>query len=70
MRAGQCPNANISLALVLPERHPYHFAIVAYNLSSYSDTIPHRDVTVSVYIQDQDEKNVEMPTSPNEDGTS
>lgn len=42
--------ANTFLSLVLPEQHPYHFAIITDDLSPYSDAIPHRDGTVSVYI--------------------
>ena len=60
---------NTSLALVLPEQHPYHFAIVTDDLLPYGDGIPHRDGTASVYIKDQDKNNVEMLKLPNEDVT-
>jgi len=62
--------ANISLALVLPEQHPYHFAIITDDLSPYGDAIPHRDGTDSVYIQNSDENNIEMLTLPNENDAS
>ncbi len=52
--------ANTSLALVLPEQHPYHFAIVADDLTPYGEAKPHRDGTSSVYIKDNDGNNVEM----------
>ena len=54
--------ANTSLALVLPEQHPYHFAIVTDDLSPYGKAVPHRDGTASVYIKDTDGNNVEMRT--------
>lgn len=62
--------ANTSLALVLPEQHPYHFAIETDDLLPYGNAIPHRDGTASVYIQDSDENNIEMLTLPNEDNAS
>jgi extradiol dioxygenase family protein len=51
---------NTSLALVLGETHPYHFAIVTNNLEPYGNPIPHRDGTASVYIKDTDNNNIEM----------
>ena len=57
--------ANTSLALVLPEQHPYHFAVVTENLEPYGEATPHRDGTASVYIKDLDGNNVEMLTLPN-----
>lgn len=62
--------ANTSLALVLPEQHPYHFAIITDDLSPYGDTIPNRNGTTSVYIQDADKNNIEMLTLQNEDDAS
>ena len=59
--------ANTSLALVLPEQHPYHFAIVTDDLSSYGKAVPHRDGSASVYIKDVDGNHVEMLTLPSED---
>ncbi|MCH2038113.1 MAG: VOC family protein [Rickettsiales bacterium] len=58
--------ANTYLALVLPEQHPYHFAILTDDLSPYGDAVPHRDGTASVYIKDKDGNNVEMLTLPEE----
>lgn len=57
--------ANTSLALVLPEQHPHHFAIVRNDISSYDKAVLHRDGTTSVYIKDQDENNVELLALPN-----
>jgi len=59
--------ANTSLALVLPEQHPYHFAIMTDDLSPYGEAVPHRDGTASVYIKDADENNIEMLTLPIEE---
>ncbi len=56
--------ANTSLALVLKEQHPYHFAIVKDDLSPYGEAVKHRDGTSSVYIQDIDGNNVEMLKLP------
>jgi len=56
--------ANTSLALVLPDQHPYHFAIIAEDLAPYGDAVLHRDGTSSVYIKDQDGNNVEMLKLP------
>jgi len=55
---------NISLALVLPDQHPYHFAIVCDDLAPYGDSIAHRDGTHSVYIHDIDGNHVEMLQLP------
>jgi len=52
--------ANTSLALVLPEQHPYHFAIVTDKIDTYGKPVPHRDGTSSVYIKDPDGNTVEM----------
>ena len=51
---------NTSIALVLPEQHPYHFAIVQNDLSPYGKAVEHRDGTQSVYIQDNNNNHVEM----------
>ncbi len=56
--------AKPSLALVLPEQHPYHFAILAEDLTPYGKAVPHRAGTASVYIKDADGNNVEMLTVP------
>jgi catechol-2,3-dioxygenase len=52
--------ANTSLALVLPDQHPYHFAITQNDLSIFGAASQHRDGTSSVYIKDADGNNVEM----------
>jgi len=54
--------ANTSIALVMPEQHPYHFAIVTDDAGRYGDPVPHRDGTSSVYIKDPDGNTVEMLT--------
>ena len=51
---------NTSLALVIPEEHPYHFAIESSSAESYGNLTKHRDGTASVYIKDIDGNNVEM----------
>ena len=58
--------SNTSLALVLPEEHPYHFAIVTDDLETYGEAVSHRDGTASIYIKDADENNIEMLTLPSE----
>lgn len=56
--------ANTSLALVLPEQHPYHFAILSDDPSPYGTAVPHRDGTSSVYICDKDGNNIEILKLP------
>ena len=56
--------ANTSLALVLPDQHPYHFAITQDDLSPFGVASKHRDGTSSVYIKDVDGNNVEMLKLP------
>ena len=51
---------NTSLALVIPEQHPFHFAIESDEASSYGELTEHRDCTASVYIIDIDGNNIEM----------
>ena len=43
---------NIKLALVLPDQHPPHFAILRKNLKRFEPLTKHRDGTSSVYIND------------------
>ncbi|GDX39294.1 hypothetical protein LBMAG20_15090 [Methylocystaceae bacterium] len=52
--------SNISLALVLPNQHPSHFAVISENLEIYGLPKRHRDGTSSVYIKDPSGNNVEM----------
>lgn len=56
--------AQISLALVLPQQHPYHFAIITDDLTPYGKAVPHRDGTSSVYIKDIDGNTLEMLALP------
>ena len=51
--------ANISLAFVLAEQHPPHFAIVG-DPAAYGQPKLHRDGTRSVYIQDPAGNNIEI----------
>ena len=51
---------NTSLALVMPEEHPFHFAIESEEAENYGELTKHRDGTASVYIRDIDGNNVEM----------
>ena len=43
---------NCSLALVRPEQHPPHFAIVREDAATFGPLTPHRDGTASVYLKD------------------
>ena len=45
---------NTSLALVIPEQHPFHFAIESKDAGSYGQLTEHRDGTASIYIKDID----------------
>ena len=51
---------NISLALVLPNEHPQHFAVIRENVQDYGAPKAHRDGTSSVYIKDPSGNNIEM----------
>ena len=51
---------NIKLALVLPEQHPFHFAILKDDVEKYGVPITHRDGSVSVYIKDRSGNNIEI----------
>ncbi|MGD7037475.1 VOC family protein [Methylotuvimicrobium buryatense] len=52
--------SNVALALVLPNQHPPHFAIVSENADHYGTLNTHRDGTASVYIQDPAGNHIEM----------
>jgi hypothetical protein len=58
---------NTSLALVIPEQHPFHFAIESKDAGSYGELTEHRDGTASIYIKDIDGNNVEMIKLPDEE---
>lgn len=51
---------NISVALVLPNQHPPHFAITRDDVTPFGTPMPHRDGTSSVYIQDPNGNHIEM----------
>ena len=51
---------NIKLALVLPEQHPFHFAILKDDVEKYGIPTTHRDGSVSVYIKDRSGNNIEI----------
>ena len=57
---------NTSLALVIPEEHPFHFAIESKDAGSYGQPTEHRDGTASIYIKDIDGNNVEMIKLPDD----
>mgnify|MGYP000845543005 CR=1 FL=1 len=44
--------SNLSLALVMPDQHPPHFAIESTNAEAFGKLTKHRDGTASVYIED------------------
>ena len=44
--------ANMSLALVVPEQHPPHFAIENQQAEKFGELTEHRDGTQSIYIKD------------------
>ena len=52
--------ANVALALVLPNQHPPHFAIVSEQAERFGPLTTHRDGTASVYIQDPAGNCIEM----------
>ena len=51
--------SNCSLALVLPDQHPPHFAITRADAARFGPLTPHRDGTASVYLRDIDGNSVE-----------
>jgi catechol 2,3-dioxygenase-like lactoylglutathione lyase family enzyme len=51
--------ANVSLAFVLAEQHPPHFAVIG-DPAIYGEPKTHRDGTRSVYIKDPNGNNVEI----------
>ncbi len=52
--------SNTALALVKPEQHPYHVAILTDDVSAYGSPTLHRDGTRSVYIKDCAGNHLEM----------
>lgn len=53
---------NVHLALVLPEQHPPHFAVLRDDAAEFGALTPHRDGTASVYIADPADNAVEIMT--------
>lgn len=51
---------NLSLALVIPQQHPPHFAIENANAAGFGELTRHRDGTESVYIRDPFGNSVEI----------
>jgi len=51
--------ANISMALVLPNQHPPHFAVLG-DPAAYGEPQTHRDGTRSVYLKDPSGNAVEI----------
>ena len=51
--------ANISLAFVLPEQHPPHFAVLG-DPNAFGEAKTHRDGTRSVYLKDPSGNDVEI----------
>tara|TARA_A100001011_G_C13562336_1_gene536888 strand:+ start:75 stop:371 length:297 start_codon:yes stop_codon:yes gene_type:complete len=51
---------NVKLALVLPNEHPPHISFIDKNARENSDSVMHRDGSVSYYIEDLDGNKIEM----------
>jgi catechol 2,3-dioxygenase-like lactoylglutathione lyase family enzyme len=51
---------NLSLALVMPDQHPPHFAIENANAEQFGELTLHRDGTESIYIKDPFGNSVEI----------
>ena len=51
---------NISVALVLPEEHPNHFAVEREDAASFGSLTLHRDETKSAYIKDPWDNSLEI----------
>ena len=51
---------NLSLALVMIDQHPPHFAIESKNAGDFGHLTKHRDGTASVYIKDPSGNVVEI----------
>ena len=45
---------------MLPEQHPFHFAVLKDDVENYGIPIKHRDGSVSVYIKDRSGNNIEV----------
>ena len=51
---------NLSLALVMPDQHPPHFAIENAKAEQFGELTLHRDGTESIYIKDPFGNSVEI----------
>ena len=51
---------NISIALVTPEQHPPHFAIIDERIASHKDKKIHRDGISYIYTDDPDCNTIEV----------
>ena len=52
--------ANIRLALVVPDQHPPHLAVVRPDAEAFGPLKTHRDGTASVYIKDSENNVLEI----------
>ncbi|MCA9499001.1 MAG: VOC family protein [Nitrospirales bacterium] len=52
--------ANTKLALVLPQEHPAHFALIRPDANKFGDLVKHRDGLNSVYITDAFGNSIEV----------
>ena len=52
--------ANIYMALVLPEQHPFHIAFERDDAEKFGKLTKHRDGTESIYIKDPFGNNLEI----------
>jgi catechol 2,3-dioxygenase-like lactoylglutathione lyase family enzyme len=52
--------ANIHLALVTPEQHPPHIALVDPHAADYGPLTRHRDGTRSIYLEDSEGNAIEI----------
>ena len=62
--------ANCKLALVTPNEHPPHFAVLRQDLTPFGSPKKHRDGTASVYQRDVDNNYIEFLHRPELDERS
>ena len=55
---------NTSLAIVLPDQHPKHFAVERDDAAKFGNLTLHRDDTESVYVEDPWNNDVEIMKVP------
>jgi extradiol dioxygenase family protein len=55
---------NTSLAIVLPNQHPRHFAVEREDADKFGNLTLHRDDTESVYVEDPWNNDVEIMKVP------